>query len=62
NINNHDALARWKNTCAVRMRYIINYSGEKIPKIPDQTVSGEDRNQYFFRITDVKHILMRKWS
>ncbi|MBP1120729.1 type VI secretion system amidase effector protein Tae4 [Pseudomonas syringae] len=62
NINNPDALARWKNTCAVRMSYILNYTGAKIPKTPDQTVSGEDRNQYFFRITDLKNFLIRNWG
>jgi hypothetical protein len=31
NINSRDPALRWVNTCAVRMSYILNYSGSLIP-------------------------------
>jgi hypothetical protein len=42
NINYPDPKLRWNNTCAVRMSYILNQSGFRIPFIPKQTVSGGD--------------------
>ena len=34
NINEVDEHYRWKNTCAVRLSYILNESGLKVPAIP----------------------------
>jgi hypothetical protein len=53
NINNPDEKYRWKNTCAVRMSYIMNHSGMTFPAIPKKTVSGADGKQYFFRVPDL---------
>lgn len=53
NINNPDPSQRWGNTCAVRMSYILNQSGVKIPRIAGQTVSGADKQQYFFRVVNL---------
>jgi hypothetical protein len=39
------SVSPWKNTCAVRMSYILNYSGMVIPKIREATVSGADKRQ-----------------
>jgi len=52
----------WKNTCAVRMSYILNHSGLFIPKIRDATVSGADKRQYFFRVPDVISFLTQQWG
>lgn len=52
----------WRNTCAVRMSYILNSSGIVIPKLPGATVSGADKRQYFFRVPDVISFLIREWG
>ncbi|QHM73365.1 type VI secretion system amidase effector protein Tae4 [Mixta intestinalis] len=62
NINNPDAKKRWTNTCAVRMSYILNYSGMRIPALRGQTVTGGDKRQYFFRVNDLIQFLKYKWG
>ena len=62
NINNPDPKQRWSNTCAVRISYILNYSGMPIPYIPGQTVSGADKRWYFFRVRDVIVFLKQRWG
>jgi hypothetical protein len=62
NINNPNPQERWSNTCAVRMSYILNYSGMALPRIPEQTVSGADKRQYFFRVKDLIAFLERHWG
>lgn len=62
NINNPNPRQRWSNTCAVRMSYILNYSGVIIPAIRGQTVSGGDNKQYFFRVRDLIVFLNQKWG
>ncbi|WP_338108316.1 T6SS effector amidase Tae4 family protein [Taylorella equigenitalis] len=52
----------WKNTCAVRMSYILIFSGQKVPKIFNKTVSGLNNNWYFFRIADLVHYLTHTWG
>ncbi|HZJ97577.1 MAG TPA: type VI secretion system amidase effector protein Tae4 [Oligella sp.] len=58
NINEVDELYRWKNTCAVRLSYVLNESGLKVPAIPTKTVSGSNGSQYFFRVRDLKDFLI----
>lgn len=53
---------KWKNTCAVRMSYILNNSGLTIPYTPGKTVSGADKNWYFFYVQDVIHFLKQSWG
>lgn len=62
NINNPDPKQRWSNTCAVRMSYILNQSGVKIPAIRGKTVSGGDGNQYFFRVRNLIDYLKGTWG
>lgn len=52
----------WKNTCAVRMSYILNQSGLPIPAVPGKTVSGADKKNYFFRVPDVINFLTQRWG
>ncbi len=52
----------WKNTCAVRMSYILNQSSVLVPDIPGQTVSGADKRWYFHRIDDVIGFLTQRWG
>lgn len=48
NINNPDSSTKWVNTYAVRMSYILNYSGLKIKPNSKLTVSGRDKNWYYY--------------
>ncbi|MCA8234712.1 T6SS effector amidase Tae4 family protein [Burkholderia cenocepacia] len=33
-----------------------------IPRIPEQTVSGRDNRQYFFRVRDLIRFLEQRWG
>jgi len=61
NIRTVDEKYRWKNTCAVRMSYILNQTGSRIPKLRD-TVSGADGMNYFYRVKDLRAYLERTWG
>lgn len=62
NIDNQDQSIRWRNTCAVRLSYILNHSGMRLPYIPEQTVSGSDHNWYFYRVKNLIAFLEKKWG
>lgn len=62
NINNPDPNLRWQNTCAVRMSYILNYSGLKITPAGRKTVSGKDKNWYFYRVSYLIDFLKSQWG
>ncbi|MCI3946928.1 cytoplasmic protein [Pseudomonas syringae] len=62
NINNPDPLQKWDNTCAVRISYILNYSGFALPKVPNETVTGGDKKQYFYRIHNLVTFLKDHWG
>lgn len=53
---------RWENTCAVRISYILNKTGFPVPFIKDKTVSGADRQWYFYRVKDLIAYLTRTWG
>lgn len=44
------AEGRFENACAIRMSYVLNNTGHKIPMIAGQTVSGKSGNWYIFRV------------
>jgi len=48
-----DPLLGFKNTCAIRMSYSLNYSGVVITRGAWKTVSGADNRQYIYRVTDL---------
>ena len=52
----------WVNSCAVRMSYVLNYTGHPVPRISGLTVSGGDGKWYFFRVKDVIGWLTRQWG
>lgn len=52
----------WKNTCAVRMSYILNQSGLTIPNISGKTQTGHDNQNYFYRVRDVISFLRNQWG
>ncbi len=53
NILHPDPKRRWENTCAVRISYVLNQTGARIPFVKKETVSGADGNWYFYRIERV---------
>ncbi|MDR2924628.1 MAG: type VI secretion system amidase effector protein Tae4 [Azoarcus sp.] len=62
NIRLSDTTKQWTNTCAVRMSYILNQTGTYIPRIPGQTVTGEDKRNYFFRVNNLINFLRHQWG
>ncbi|MET3133587.1 hypothetical protein AAKU55_003877 [Oxalobacteraceae bacterium GrIS 1.11] len=60
--NIHDKKNPWKNTCAVRMSYILNQSGLIIPAMPSKTKKGADHQNYFFKVKDVIAFLKLRWG
>lgn len=41
---------RFENACAIRMSYVLNKTGFKIPYISGQTVSGQQGDWYIFKV------------
>lgn len=62
NIHSSDPTLRWSNTCVVRMSYILHQCGLPIPALAQQTVSGADGRQYFFRIEDIRRFFLQRWG
>lgn len=60
NILDIEPKLRWRNTCAVRISYVLNQTGTSIPFVRGQTVSGADGRWYFFRIGDVTTFLGKR--
>lgn len=62
NIEKVEESQRWKNTCAVRMSYILNETGTLIPPSGSKTVSGKNGRWYFYRVKDLIGFLEIKWG
>ena len=43
---------RWTNACTVRVSHMLNQAGHKIPRDGNKTVSGGNKDQYYYRIRD----------
>ncbi|WP_107312343.1 type VI secretion system amidase effector protein Tae4 [Burkholderia metallica] len=52
----------WRNTCAVRMSYILNDAGVIIPSMSGKTKRGGDNRNYFYRVKDVASFLRTVWG
>jgi Type VI secretion system (T6SS), amidase effector protein 4 len=50
------------NACALRMSYCLNKSGLLIPRGEWQTVSGDDKNWYIFRVSDLLKYLTKTFG
>lgn len=48
---------RWTNACTVRLSYMLNQAGHYIPRIQKKTVSGANREQYYYRVADIEEYL-----
>ncbi|WP_418647847.1 type VI secretion system amidase effector protein Tae4 [Thauera butanivorans] len=53
---------RFENACAIRLSYVLNKTGYRIPSIAGQTVSGENGNWYIFRVSTLIQYLKRKFG
>ncbi|GAA6168641.1 type VI secretion system amidase effector protein Tae4 [Sessilibacter corallicola] len=56
------AQGRFENACAIRMSYVLNNTGTKIPRIPSQTVSGKNGNWYIFKVKTLIQFLTQQWG
>ncbi len=52
-----DPKAGFTNACAIRMSYSLNNSGSLIPRGIWKTVSGGDKKQYIYRVSDLSKYL-----
>jgi|GEM_PF-1320809 len=48
---------QWTNACTVRFSHMLNKAGHKITRIEGQTVSGANKDQYFYRLADFEAYL-----
>ncbi len=46
---------RFENACAIRMSYVLNNTGLKVPYISGLTVSGGNGNWYIYKVTSVRN-------
>jgi len=49
---------RWTNACTVRLSHMLNKAGHKIPSDGNKTVSGGNKDQYYYRVTDLETYLL----
>jgi len=50
---------RWTNACTVRLSYMLNKAGHKIPRGGENTtVSGANKDQYYYRVADMEEYLL----
>lgn len=48
---------QWTNACTVRLSHMLNKAGHKIPRKAKKTVSGGNKDQYYYRVTDLEEYL-----
>jgi len=53
---------RWTNACTVRLSHMMNQAGHKIPRDGNKTVSGGNKDQYYYRIRDAEAYLHRAFG
>lgn len=53
---------RWTNACTVRVSHMLNKAGFKIPRERSKTVSGENGDQYYYRVGDLEKFLRKTWG
>ncbi|MCK6422177.1 MAG: cytoplasmic protein [Burkholderiaceae bacterium] len=60
--NIRDKRNPWRNTCAVRLSYILNECGVIVPPSGERTKRGENGRHYFYRVRDVIWFLKLRWG
>jgi len=53
---------QWTNACTVRLSHMLNKAGHKIPRVPQQTVSGGNKDQYYYRVADLEAYLIKTYG
>lgn len=53
---------RFENACAIRLSYVLNNNGVKIPYITGQTVSGKDGYWYIYKVSTLIKFLRKKFG
>lgn len=48
---------RWTNACTVRLSHMLNKAGHKVPRESKKTVSGGNKDQYYYRVADMEAYL-----
>lgn len=48
---------QWTNACTVRLSHMLNKAGHKIPRNGNKTVSGGNKDQYYYRVADLETYL-----
>ncbi len=48
---------QWTNACTVRLSHMLNQAGHKIPRNGNKTVSGGNKDQYYYRVADLEAYL-----
>lgn len=52
----------FQNACAIRMSYVLNKSGVKVPFMAGKTVSGGKGNWYLYKVRDLIDFLYNKFG
>lgn len=50
------------NTCAIRLSRAVNYSEHDIPKDGNETISGGDAKQYYYRVSSIREYLEEQFG
>ncbi len=53
---------RWTNACTVRLSHMLNKAGHKVPRERGKTVSGGNKDQYYYRIADMEKYLKKTFG
>lgn len=53
---------RWTNACAVRLSHMLNKAGHKVPRERRKTVSGANKDQYYYRVADMEAYLRKTFG
>ena len=53
---------QFQNACAIRLSYVLNKTGVRIPHSPHKTVSGANGNWYFYKVKDLITFLKKSFG
>ncbi|MGB0906791.1 MAG: T6SS effector amidase Tae4 family protein [Maricaulaceae bacterium] len=53
---------RWTNACTVRLSHMLNKAGHKLKREGNKTVSGGNKDQYYYRVADLEKYLNRTFG
>ena len=53
---------RWTNGCTVRLSHMLNKAGHKIPNDGRKTVSGGNKDQYYYRVKDLEMYMLKTFG